>query len=443
MNTNGAPPRTEPWQKGPPPGFDPDPFDGQGVDVNPHGFDGEGVGSRAPAPAPNGPWSNLIQPAPREWFTTPPPARAWLLRDGRREGAPGLLPLGKAGMLISEGGAGKTQLLCQLALAVATGGEFLGCFPVATKGRVILIMGEEDADEARRRLYNASCIGTPTPPDGSISVLPLAGVPCAMLEADEHGNPRDSEFAGWLFRHLDGESYTLTVVDPVSRFAGLEAETNNAHATRFVQSLERIATLTRGTTLGSHHTGKAFRGGVDVTASAARGSSAFVDGFRWVASLRVSNVSKSLERPEERDRLGELVTLSVVKSNYSRKGEPVQLRRDERGGLVPLDDTDRETIARVTTGTAEREAKAASKATERERARDARDRDEERRRGATATAREAATRARDAADDNAVRSVLATDPTTGVKALVALVKRDRACGSDRAHAAVLRVRGAS
>jgi len=120
--------------------------------------------------------------------------------------------------------------------------------------------------------------------------------------------------------------WSLIVAEPLSRVGGPDAETDNAAATRLVQVFESIVKLTGATVLGAHHTNKPGRGGVAVTASSARGSSALIDGFRWAASL----ASRKAET------LGEVVTLEVVKSNYSFKGDPLLLRRGDGGRIEPL-----------------------------------------------------------------------------------------------------------
>jgi RecA-family ATPase len=174
-----------------------------------------------------------------------------------------------------------------------------------------------------------------------VTVLPLAGVPAAMVEADERGNLSDTAFVEWLRAHCRKERYTLVILDPLSRFAGADAETDNAAATRFVQAVESVATECGATILIAHHVNKSARGaGAPVSGASARGSTAIFDGVRWVAALSGERVEH--EAREENERLGEIVTLTVVKSNYSAKGDPVQLRRDvgNGGALLPLDELD-------------------------------------------------------------------------------------------------------
>ena len=112
------------------------------------------------------------------------------------------------------------------------------------------VMREEDRDDMWRKILHraAQARGLTIPPD-SIKMMPLAGIPCALLETGDHGVPRESAFALWLFQYLTGEKFSLVVFDPLSRFAGFDAEKDNATATRFVQIPERVANITGATVL--------------------------------------------------------------------------------------------------------------------------------------------------------------------------------------------------
>jgi RecA-family ATPase len=208
------------------------------------------------------------------------------------------------------------------------------------------VLGEEDASEAHRRLYNAAKAARITSiPADSIRILPLAGVPCQLIERDADGNIRDAQFLEWLQRQSIEGQYDLIVLDPLSRFAGLDAETDNASATRFIQAAESLAVASGAAVLVAHHTSKVSRTAGDVSAAASRGATALTDGARWVAALSAERVPQ--EDPDARRSFGEVVTFTIVKSNYAPKGEPMSLRRarDCGGALVPLDDADRDHLA--------------------------------------------------------------------------------------------------
>lgn len=274
-------------------------------------------GPREATPAPP-PWADRVLDVESRWFTQAPARRTWLLRDHRT--SEGVLPLGKVGQLVAEGGGGKTMALVQLVVAVPNGGRWLGALDVASPGRVLAILGEEDFEETQRRIFYAARAGkVAAPADGMIVTMPLAGLPSEMVCRDPDGNPTDAPFLRWLREYLRAHNdWRLIVIDPLSRFAGLDAEKDNAQATRFIEALESIAVQTGATVLVAHHSNQSSRGGGRVGATASRGVTALVDGVRWAATMGVEQV-EGLD-PIARERLGELVTVSFVKSNYSRKG---------------------------------------------------------------------------------------------------------------------------
>lgn len=162
-------------------------------------------------------------------------------------------------------------------------------------------------------------------------VLPLAGITCSMIEEG-----CDGDFLVWLREFVQRTGpYSLIVVDPVSRFCGADAEKDDAAGTRFCQALESLIVPAGGATIiGSHHVNKQSRGpGAVVGASSARGSSALVDGARWVAAMSVEVIPDGA--------IDTVLALTVVKTNYAKKPAPLELRYAEDGVLVPLLDEDR------------------------------------------------------------------------------------------------------
>lgn len=272
-----------------------------------------------------------------DWLTTAPPKRRWLLEAPDGDDQRGWLPLGKVGMLAAGGGFGKTQVLCQLALSVATGRDWLGTFHVAEPGRVLLALGEEDAEEIRRRLYRAADAMKLGARDleiaaDNIVALPLAGTPVALTESDLSGNVTESAVLASLRAKLTDDEWRLVILDPLSRWAGSDTEKDNAAATRFVEAVETLTQAKGGpTVLVSHHTTKAARQEGEGEETAARGASALTDGMRWVATMT-------------RKKMGDLETavLELKKSNYSMRGNPVDLVTDGEGVFRPMTDAERQ-----------------------------------------------------------------------------------------------------
>jgi RecA-family ATPase len=225
---------------------------------------------------------------------------------------------------VGDGGVGKSWAFIQLAICVAIGRPWLDVFDVPNPGAVLIVMGEEDRDELHRRLFTVGRAMRLTSEQerlasARIVALPLAGRPAALIES-ERGLTTETPLMRELRERLDsGEDWRLIVLDPLSRFAGADAEKDNAAATRFVQAVESLVEAPGNpTVLVSHHTRKppseAGRKPAGASAANARGASALVAGFRWAAEL---------------ERLGdERARLSVTKSNYAPWGEPVELVRD-------------------------------------------------------------------------------------------------------------------
>jgi hypothetical protein len=292
-----------------------------------------------------------------EWLTVAPPPRKWLLErpDPDTDGATrrGVLARGKVGMFAGGGGVGKTMAAVQLAIAVATGRDWYG-LTVATPGRVLLGLAEEDAEEIRRRLYyTALALGLDDTGRAlardRIVCLPLAGVPVALLESDAAGNPVETVTAHDLRHVLAGEDgWALVILDPLARWAGLDAETDNAQATRFIECVESYTTAPGApTVLLTHHTTKLSRREGDGAATAARGASALVDGARWVATLTPAKLGEA-----------DIARLEVVKSNYSALGAPVDLMREDDGTMRPLGTMERQAAEAVAKGARLREVEA-------------------------------------------------------------------------------------
>ena len=310
-----------------------------------------------PPPPPRNPFTDHATQAKLAWFEAKPPHRRWLLeRDGEddeKSRSVGFLPLGKVGMLAAAGGVGKTMALVQLALSVATGRPWLGAFyvPEESRGHVLLALGEEDAEEAHRRLYNAFRAMWPGDEEQHsgeqraamkraverITVVPLSGVPCSLVTTSPTTRTTEESAAlAGLREFLDNAAHewSLVVLDPLSRFAGVETETDNAAATRFVQAVETLVTVPGNpTVLLAHHTTKGSRGEEGENASDttdARGASAITDGVRWVA--RLSPVKRS-----ENDPVPGRATLTLTKSNYGPPDRRRTVKRAEGGALVPLE----------------------------------------------------------------------------------------------------------
>ena len=187
-----------------------------------------------------------------DWWTETIPAREWLVVAGNTENAPGYIPRGEVGILAGRGATGKTWALVALALAVATGKEWLGyrTAPRGGRGRVALLVAEETGDEVRRRVRAQADMMDIRLADlaGRIVVLDRSDmVDGAALVTEETWQP--TPFGLKVFASLRTEAkngdWDLVVLDPLSAFGPPDCETDNAAATYTMRDMARPSRPTR------------------------------------------------------------------------------------------------------------------------------------------------------------------------------------------------------
>ncbi len=292
---------------------------------------GEGVVLDEPADSDPSPFDDAWGPVGLDVLERTPLARRWLLRRPNADGTAGagLLPLGKCGLFVADGGVGKSTAMIALAVSVIVGRQWFGHFHVGTEAvgrRVLLALGEEDQDDRDRRIYDTCCSLRLNDIERALVAknlvaMPLAGKPVALVAPGPDRRVRETAALEGLRRRLRddaGDGWALVVLDPLARFAEGEVEVSNAEATRFVQAVETLTEVPgRPTVLLAHH---ASADGVKAGNPSSRGVTALRNGFRWEAVLRVD---------DEGD-----VMFRQAKSNYSAP-MPVDVRlvRGEGGVL--------------------------------------------------------------------------------------------------------------
>lgn len=237
------------------------------------------------------------------------------------------IPLGKVSLLAAKGGTGKTMLSAQLAVAVATGRDWIG-FNVAEAGRVLWLLGEEDDAIAQRLVWHAAQAAGLSEGDrakllDNLHVKAFAGSGAVLALRQGHHGADPTTFATNLAAALStpgADPWTLVIVDPLSRFSHAEDENDNASATRVIEGLEALAKASGAAVLACHHSGKGEKTGSG--SDSFRGASALLDGARFGMTLTWPK-EDSTEETNERE-------LRCVKSNYGAKWK-ASLTFDVRG----------------------------------------------------------------------------------------------------------------
>ena len=268
---------------------------------------------------------------------TQPAVRRWLAGSE----VAGWLPAGRLAMLTGEGGAGKSRLALQLAVAVAgeTGAEAQRVFPSdrrgaeraedvgpevsAALGAVAMIGWEDEADEAQRRLRWLA--------DGGLISASATGSRLHYLDAAEADSgalwaaPERFAPATWTdFGHgvLDWleriDELRLAIIDPLAAAFG-DNENDRAAVRAFLTALNAWAARTGVAVLIVAHPPK--------TAATYSGSTDWRNGVRALWTLSRER-APGFEAPKGNATHSDGWALTLDKSSYGRAGARVWLRAE-------------------------------------------------------------------------------------------------------------------
>lgn len=303
-----------------------------------HASDQRNHPERYPKLLKNEPLFDLQKGRIDRYLSTPPPPRRWLLKD--------LVVLGKVGAVIAPGGSSKSQWMLQLAVSVATGVALAEHWEVDETGGVIVLFAEDDDDEIHRRLHRiqnhltmAGHGAALAPLCQRLFIFSTIGTDTLLTKKGHTGEVSATvavDRIAALARQVP--DLRLIVIDPGSRFRGGE-ENSNEDATRFVETLEKLAQMTGATVMLAHHANKISASSGEVSQGASRGASALTDGLRWQMNLNRPTEAQARAFSLPQDVLGNYVAATVTKTNYSAFPAPVLLERGEDGYLSAVNAT--------------------------------------------------------------------------------------------------------
>jgi len=230
-------------------------------------------------------------------------------------------------------------------LALATGTPF-GPFVPARAARVVYLCGEDPAEILHERIYTIAR-GMGLAGEGNLAAVhgrmlrknfravPMVGMDRVLIGRDAAGNPTRTATYEWLSESLAGMGRVdLVVIDPMSRFYGLD-ENDNPSATAWIACLEALAKTHGASVLFSHHSSKAVVKDGNITRDTGRGASAIHDGVRMMISMGSAD-GDTLGLPDEGGQ--GFIEIAHVKGNYSRLwGKFHYLAKGESLTLTPID----------------------------------------------------------------------------------------------------------
>lgn len=284
-----------------------------------------------PATLPT-PWFDLADARIGHYLNTAPPVMRWVLD--------GFLPLGIVAAVVAQGGAGKSQWLMQLCYSVSTGIPLAGHWSVGEPGTVLMLCAEDSSEDIHRRvhrIHHQVGKGMSTSQLDALQknflIRSVAGLDVQLTQLNGKNEVlRTGLTEQLLLTAQQADNLKLIIIDPASRFRGGD-ENSNAHATRFVQTLEYLVKNTGATVLIAHHTGKGAINSKETNQDASRGASALTDGIRWQFALTpMTNTIKGNKElpPNARHRY---LQAKLVKSNYTELPPEVLLLKGPDGYL--------------------------------------------------------------------------------------------------------------
>lgn len=307
-------------------------------DMNTHG----------PMPEPEKPimptGQGLTVWATHRWSLGDRPSRQFLVDK--------LILAGKHGMMVAEGGAGKTFLMLDLALKVAArreGDTWCG-MPVLRKGAVVIITTEDDKDELHIRLADMDADGSRRREGGDdLIILPTinSGGSFSLVEKDpKTQESRPSRKWLELFALLKQiPNLQLVVLDTLNSV--LHGEENSATV---VNEFARVASQVSGelgaTLIVLHHIRKQGDEPIrnaEQMMNSVRGSSALPAAFRFALGVwHASDYDRRMKAMGEVPKKKHLWKIAVIKANNPEMmdGERTLMRTD-CGLLVDVTDRDK------------------------------------------------------------------------------------------------------
>ena len=274
------------------------------------------------------------------FLSVPPKPRIWLLKN--------YLPAGIVGSVIAPGGAGKSQLILQLAASVAAGVPFCNTWEVGKPGEALALLAEDDDEEVHRRLAliarQVADVHKQRDVREAIArnlyVKSVVAWNNLLTSSGAHRAVQETGYADRVVATVrDLRNLKLIVLDPASRFRGGD-ENSAEDVTRFIEALEKIRMATGATVLIVHHANKASMQGGEQTQSASRGSSAFSDGIRWQMNLAGLSEDEARGFGVPAGERRHYLSVTMTKNNYAPPQPTIYLKRAEGGVLVraSLDD---------------------------------------------------------------------------------------------------------
>ena len=246
------------------------------------------------------------------------------------------LPAGKLAVMSAPGGTGKSFLLLELALSVASGEPVVAGIAPSAAGPTRYISFEEDEIDIRNRLVALFQTFPISPPVETFFCSALEGENLPLIK----GGEKNEEAVEYLENICEG--MRLVILDPLSRLHESD-ENSNSEMKKLMQVLISTAKKTRCAIIVAHHTSKnAVLSGQGNLQQSARGASCLTDDPRLVLTLskKSTPLDKKSQYEDENEDDDKRLVLTWAKMNGHRPIKPMELVRTPSGVIVANNGSD-------------------------------------------------------------------------------------------------------
>ena len=243
---------------------------------------------------------------------------------------------GRAALITGLGASSKSTLLKELAVAVTTGKTTLG-MSVAQRGKAVLVLAEDTAEDAYRSLD--AIFRSMNLSDEEMSqvferlfIFASAGKDCVLVSGDgENTSSRLTQLIAYIKELGD---VRLVGLDPaIALTRGRELD--EIAQRDFANSVEKIAIETGAAVIVISHAAKSVQFQHEIGSHASRGSGAITDAFRLEVLMRVMTAKEAKEFRIDEVQRYRFVRMQVTKANALSPDlmMPVWLERQGGGAL--------------------------------------------------------------------------------------------------------------
>lgn len=250
-----------------------------------------------------------------------------------------LLLAAKSAVLAGQGGVAKSQLVLQFGVAVALGLPIFGFRTSA--GSVILLMGEEDADEVYRRINAIAKAMHLTPEQKALLMqrlraFPLVGADIRLtksisMSVESTGFSDEIVEAATQLEQQSGLPVRLIGLDHAGLVHGGEFNSRE-DVVQTMRQVNYIAKTTGAAVLMLAHSPKSTAGSEMSSSQDVAGNAAWVDLSRAAFVMRCMSDAEGKKLGIGSDDRKRYVSLTTVKGNYIPTGDLIWLAKNKVDG---------------------------------------------------------------------------------------------------------------